>query len=103
MDVEAVFVIGLMISFSTFGTALAFSAVGWWRSAKRARELENQLRRTVDTLNAGADALRLDARLESLETQLDRLAGGQEFLTRVMSDRRLLAPDGVPLHERSER
>ena len=95
MDLDAIFITALMVSFSTFGTALAFSAVGWWRSARRVRELEEKLDQSLE-LTAGREREEeMAARLEAYEAQLERLADGQEFLTQILKERpRLQAGTG---------
>jgi hypothetical protein len=94
MDLDAIFITALMVSFSTFGTALAFSAVGWWRSARRVRELEEKLDQSLE-INAGREREEeVAARLESYEAQLERLADGQEFLTQVLKERPRLSDGG---------
>jgi len=85
MDLDAIFVTGLMISFCTFGTALAFTAAGCWRSAKRVRQLERQLRSIAASSAEDGYVVDLDERLESVEAELGRLSERQDLLRRMVS------------------
>jgi len=86
MDLDAILVTGLMISFCTFGTALAFTAAGWWRSAKRVRHLERQLRSIAASFGEDGSFGSLDERFESVEGELARLSDKQDFLGRIVTE-----------------
>ncbi len=61
-------------------------AVGAFRSARRARRLENRL-----LANAPADDQRMDGlerAVETLDARLEQLARGQEFLSKLVSEKR---------------
>lgn len=92
-----------------FGLATAFCAVGWYRAEERAKRLKHRLwgvavaqgvQLTTDD-DAEVVALpianprieRLEAQLDTMAQQVDRLAETQEFLSRVLTDRIDQLPD----------
>jgi len=76
----------LLFFFGISLTANVALAVGAFRTARRARRLENRL-----VANAPADDRRLEGleqAVETLDARLEQLARGQEFLSKLVSDRR---------------
>jgi hypothetical protein len=64
-------------------TTIGF-AVAWFRTTKRMRQLENQLARMPEH---DERAERLEQIVDSLASQIDQLANGQEFFNRVITDK----------------
>jgi hypothetical protein len=81
MDIAAAIQLGVAIAASSV-TAIAFG-IAWWRASRRVRELEDRL------MNVGPDrgSSALDQSVYDLAAQVDQLVSGQEFLTRVLTDR----------------
>lgn len=64
--------------------------VGWFRASRRVRELERQLHGAApDTTLA-----QLEADLAALAEHVEQLASGQDFLSRLVTERRV--PAEVP-------
>jgi len=74
--------------------------IAWMRTGRRMRQLEN---RDVRGMPVDADrAERLERTVESLASQVDQLASGQEFLNRLVAERLVrssqpLAPPERPI------
>jgi hypothetical protein len=100
MDLDAIVVTGLMIGFCTLGTALAFTAAGWWRSAKRVRRLERQLRSIAASSVEDGSVVHLAERLESVEAELGILGERQDLLRNVLRGGQLGATER-PAHRRA--
>lgn len=78
----------LSVALGVFGTGLIICRIGWRRAEQKIRDLELELHRQSGPAEVAGDT-RLVERVESLAVQLDRLAEGQEFLSRVIADRTL--------------
>jgi hypothetical protein len=64
-------------------TLVVTFGIGWFRASRRVRELERQL----DTGGSGAAVEELEASLAELSGQVEQLANGQDFLSRVLTER----------------
>jgi len=74
----------LLFFFGISMTANVALAVSWFRSSRRLRRLEDQpAARGVDDRRIE----RIEQAVDSLAAQVDQLAGGQEFLNRVVAER----------------
>ena len=60
-------------------------AIAWFRDYQRLRQLE---RRELALQDPEDRSLQIERALESLAAQVDQLASGQEFLNRVIAERR---------------
>ena len=72
-----------------FGISLTVNvalAVGAFRSARRARRLENRL--LAPQAEDDTRVERLEQLTDALDVRLDQLARGQEFLSKLVSERR---------------
>jgi hypothetical protein len=76
----------LLFFFGISLTANLALAIGAWRAGRRARRLEDR----VFASAPGGDARieRLEQSMEALDARLDHLARGQEFLSKLVSERR---------------
>lgn len=74
----------LAIVFAISLTVNVGLAVALFRSAARARRLEHQ---TARERQPDESIERLELALDSLTAQVEQLASGQEFLSRVMTER----------------
>jgi len=77
----------MSMAVAIFGTGLVISQVMYRRAKERLRHLEGDQGRHARTLEEPTDSRVVSRQLESLAAQVDRLAEGQEFLSRVMADR----------------
>jgi hypothetical protein len=85
--VAALFLLGIS------ATANVALGIALWRTARRVKRLESR-----DQLPAHGDEQveRLEQLIETLGTQVDQLASGQDFLNRVVSDRLDKIARGLP-------
>lgn len=81
----------IVISVAASTAATAFS-IAWARSARRVRELEAFLVQRDSTPADREMGDEMARRLDDVAEQVNRLADGQDFLARLVSDRRLDAP-----------
>lgn len=88
---EELFVLVLLLGFVTLSTALVFCSVGWWRAARKLRDLEIDYRILVERAEPGglADS---QARLDAIETRLEQLMDAQDLLMRTMTPRQVAPP-----------
>lgn len=87
---DAIDAIAVAILVSITGTLAVTFAIGWFRSSRRVRDLERQLSGTApDTTVA-----QLEANIVALAEQVEQLANGQDFLSRLVTER--LQPPRVP-------
>ncbi len=86
MTIEEVIRLYALLAVGAIACAGVF-ALGWYRARRRVSELETQLSEppTSPVLMAEVDELR--QRLDLLDDQVDRISDGQEFLSRVVTDR----------------
>ena len=74
----------LLFFFGISMTVNVALAVSWFRSSRRPRRLEDQgTPRGTDDRRIE----RIEQAVDALATQVDQLAGGQEFLNRVVAER----------------
>jgi len=73
----------LLFFFGISMTVNVALAVSWFRSARRLRRLEDQATPRVDDRRIE----RIEQAVDALATQVDQLAGGQDFLNRVVAER----------------
>jgi hypothetical protein len=59
--------------------------IAWFRASQRLRRLE---KRELEIQEPEDRSVQLERALESLAAQVDQLASGQEFLNRVIAERR---------------
>ena len=76
----------LLFFFGISLTANLALAIGAFRSARRVRRLEHQLFATGPTDDSRVE--RLEHAVDALDVRLDQLARGQEFLSKLVSERR---------------
>jgi hypothetical protein len=71
------------VALSISGTLAVTFGIGWFRASRRVRELERQLG------VAGPDSMleRLETDLAALTENVDHLASGQDFLSRLVTER----------------
>ena len=67
------------------GVACACNAIAWFRSTRRASRYEKRLFAAPPTFDRRVE--HLESVLDSVAGQVDRLANGQEFLSRIMGER----------------
>jgi len=95
----------LLFLFAVSATANVALAVGLWRTARRLRRLERS-EALPPSPAADVHTARLEQIVESLSTQVEQLASGQDFLNRVVAERLdklsrgLPAPDGTAPRDR---
>lgn len=70
---------------AVFATLAVVLGIAWWRASRRVRELE---RYQFTGAQEDPATTALEARLAALADHVEQLANGQEFLSRVMTDRR---------------
>lgn len=87
MDIESVVRFYAFLAVGAVASAGAF-ALAWIRSRGRVRELESQLADRADDSLLYQDVEEVRAGLDLLSEQMARLADGQSFLARVVSERR---------------
>lgn len=68
---------------SVTGTLAVVFAIGWLRAGRRVKDLERQLSGTPPD----ATVAQLEAGLVSLAEQVEQLANGQDFLSRLVTER----------------
>jgi hypothetical protein len=68
--------------------------VAWYHSRRRIRELEARLRETDLPADARVEAL--ERSVDALTEQLEQLASGQEFLTRLLATQHGRLPSEPP-------
>ena len=78
----------LLFFFGISVTANIALAIGAFRSARRVRRLESRLLNGTPTDDGRVE--RLETSMESLDNRLEQLARGQEFLSKLVSERRHL-------------
>lgn len=76
----------LMVMFGISMTANLFLLVNAFQSARRARRLERMLMPGQPAADSRVD--RLEGALEAVEERMDQLVRGQEFLSKLVSERR---------------
>jgi hypothetical protein len=81
MSSDAAFLFATIISVA--GTLALVFGVAWFRASRRIRELEHQLNGAQPDVTLE----RFEAHLSALTQQVDQLASGQEFLSRLVTDR----------------
>ena len=59
---------------------LIISVIGWWKSSRRVKHLEQQLTQTP----LPEDPQRVEGTIEALAAQMNELANAQEFLQRML-------------------
>jgi hypothetical protein len=74
----------LLVLFGISLTANVAIGIAWFRTSRRARQLEN---RHADLSQFDDIATRVELAVDALAGRVDELANGQEFLNRVLSDR----------------
>ena len=74
----------LLFWFGISVTANVALGIAWFRTSRRARNLEN---RHPDLSQFDDVATRVEQAVDALAGRVDELANGQEFLNRVLSDR----------------
>jgi hypothetical protein len=77
----------MSMAVAMFGTGLVISQVLYRRARERIHDLEREIRGHTPALEETTDPGDVSRQLESLAAQVDRLAEGQEFLSRVLADR----------------
>lgn len=90
MRMEEVWLIGFV---AVTAPLLIVCAVGWWRSSRRVRALEAEVRNPSPHDD---DAQRLEQVVESLSAQLNELASGQDFLQRMLINKVAARPPAAP-------
>jgi TolA-binding protein len=78
----------LLFFFGISLTANIALAIGAWRSARRVHRFENRLLGAASKDDGRVD--RLEQTVDSLDGRLEQLARGQEFLSKLVSERRHL-------------
>ncbi len=80
---DAIDALVLAVVLSVTGTLAVTCAIGWWRAARRVRDLERQLG------GAAPDATvdQLESSLVALSEHVEQLASGQDFLSRLVTER----------------
>jgi hypothetical protein len=90
-------IIRFWVSISTLSIfAAGFFAVAWHRAAKRARRFEQLLLDRFAPERSAAEVDELRGSIGAIADQVDRLAEGQEFLSRVLAQPR---PEALPRSE----
>ena len=90
--------IALLFFFGISLTANVALFIAWFRASRRVRYLEN---RDVGPSPAHDDRSdRLERSVESLASQVDQLASGQEFLNRLVAERLVKAAHPLAMPER---
>jgi len=87
----------LLFFFGISLTANVGLLIGWFGATRRARRFEDRLMRPAPEDDRRLD--RIEQALDTLTAQADQLASGQEFLNRVIADRREPAPHVFPQRE----
>ncbi|MBI4501395.1 MAG: hypothetical protein HY700_09570 [Gemmatimonadetes bacterium] len=77
--------VALLFVFAISLTANVALAIAWWRSGRRVRELETRDLQPGPVVDDRTE--RLERSVESLASQIDQLASGQEFLNRLVAER----------------
>lgn len=72
------------VALSATGTLAVTFGIGWFRATRRVRELERQL----NGAGPGATIAQLETDLASLSDDVEHLASGQDFLSRLVTERR---------------
>jgi hypothetical protein len=80
----------LLFAFGISLTANVALAIGAFRSARRVTRLENRL--LSNTPKDDGRVERIEQAVESLDNRLDQIARGQEFLSKLVSERRHVPP-----------
>ena len=91
-------VIALFIFGVTLASAVGF-AVAWFNANRRARRLEGRLMSGAQATEPRTE--QLEQAIEALASQVDQLASGQEFLSRILSDRLDKVARALPEAERA--
>lgn len=80
---DAIDAIVAATALSVVGTLAVTFAIGWFRANRRVRDLERQLSGAApDTTVA-----QLEANLAALADHVEQLASGQDFLSRLVTER----------------
>ena len=82
----------LMVFFAISATINVGLGIAWFRANLRLRRLE----RREDRMQPDERALQLERAMDALAAQVDQLASSQEFLNRVISERRELPHEVTP-------
>lgn len=89
----------MSMAVAIFGMGLVISQVLYRRATEKIRALEEEARAQRRALEGPTDPDLVSQRLESLAVQVDRLAEGQEFLSRVLADRAVGRPAPAPVDD----
>ena len=73
---------------------LVISALGWWKSSRRIKKLEQQLLSTP----VPEDSQRIESTVEALAAQMNELANAQEFMQRMLLKKVEQAPKATTPH-----
>jgi hypothetical protein len=85
----------LAIVVSVTGTLAITFGIGWFRAGRRVRALERQL----SLSEPDAEVAHLESALVSLSEHVEQLASGQDFLSRLFTDRLQPPPAKPPVSE----
>ena len=81
MDAIDAIVVATVLSVT--GTLAVTFAIGWFRASRRVRDLERQLSGTAPDTTVP----QLEANIVALAEQVEQLASGQDFLSRLVTER----------------
>lgn len=74
----------LAVMFSITGTLAVTFGIGWFRASRRIRHLERQLSGAAPETSIA----QLENNLAALAEHVEQLANGQEFLSRLVTERK---------------
>lgn len=82
----------LMVFFAISATVNVGLGIAWFRANLRLRRLE----RREDRIQPDERALQMERAMDALAAQVDQLASSQEFLNRIVAERRELPREVTP-------